>query len=990
MVDLIEGRPFRTRARTVDHLGREQIADCPTAVSELWKNAYDAYARNVALDIYDGDEPVAVIVDDGHGMTPDEFVNRWLVVGAGDKAIAKEAPDEDRLGLRSRKRQGQKGIGRLSCANLGSGLLLVSKRRNSPFVAALVDWRLFENLFLDLSDIIIPMTQFVNRNELFERLPVLSGGLAENIAGGLDEHRARRVRDAWRASDDMFNHMSRDDVKPSASSGEILSSIRQSGYEARHLKQWPVWTEDCDHGTALLVSRINYDLRSQIDRGADSTSQSTRDRFFETLSCFVDPFVDPSAQKFMEPEFSCTVRSWQGSRPEEVVGKQFDLNMLRGMEHCIEGSIDTDGVFEGRIRAFGEDLPDPCVIDPPKDIRIPTTRGTRLGPFDLYIASMEFSRAKTTHSPDDFRKFQRLADKYSGFMIFRDGLRVLPYGRTDNDFFEIEERRSKHAGREFWNQRQMFGRIAISRHRNPNLKDKAGREGLLDNLAAKTLKNLVENILMTSARRYFGSEADLRQELLPKIAADNKRRRATEARERLRKRRRQEFRSKLRKHLRSLPVLTRSIEAHAARLEIRTSRQISEAREWLEDSREQLSEFSLPVAPKDLGTLADAHANYLSAMRAAEVALQDVSERIDRRIERIEPTDRRRLLDDQIQLYRERMRRSVASWRRRINDLQTTEARRIREVLNERMRTFETESRLLLHRYNVGTLDFIEASQLLDSLRRRMDEENDHIFLPYAGALEILRESIDLEHLAVFGMEEVSDLRSEVDRLNGLAQLGIAVEIVGHELQSYDDMIGAGLKRLPEHIRTGQAAKDIELGYEGLTDQLRFLSPLRLAGPKVQRWIAGSEIANYVAEFFKFILARANITLEATEEFRGFRVFDQRSRLYPVFINLVNNSIYWLAVGDCEDRRIVLGVVNSEVVVSDNGPGVDPEDVPELFTLFFTRKIRGGRGVGLYLAKANLAAGGNHIRYEPSSEGMPLSGANFVIEFKGSEFSDEL
>ncbi len=39
---------FQTRARTIDHLGRGQIADCPTAVSELWKNAYDAYAKRVA------------------------------------------------------------------------------------------------------------------------------------------------------------------------------------------------------------------------------------------------------------------------------------------------------------------------------------------------------------------------------------------------------------------------------------------------------------------------------------------------------------------------------------------------------------------------------------------------------------------------------------------------------------------------------------------------------------------------------------------------------------------------------------------------------------------------------------------------------------------------------------------------------------------------------------------------------------------------------
>ena len=670
--------------------------------------------------------------------------------------------------------------------------------------------------------------------------------------------------------------------------------------------------------------------------------------------------------------------------------KQFDLKMIRGMEHCIEGSMDATGVFRGRIKAFGEWSPEPCIIEPQKDVKIPLTRDTKLGEFGLHIASMEFSRANTTHSREDFRKFQSLAEKYAGFMIFRDRLRVLPYGRTDNDFFEIEERRSKNAGREFWNQRQMFGRISISRIQNPNLKDKAGREGLLDNLAAKTLKELVSNVLKVSARRYFGSEAEIRQELLPKITADNARDRASKARAKLHKRYRVEFSSKLRKHLRDLPNLTRKIEVEANHLKIETSGQISRAREWLEANREQLANFSLPAAPKELGSLAESYTKYWKAMRSVEVMLHGVSEQIDCRLKKIELTDAQRLLDDQFLLHRGQISRSVMNWRRRINDLQIAEAKRIQRILDERLPAFEAESNLLLHRYNVGTLDFIEASKLLDLLRQKKDAENNTVFMPYVGALESLRESIDLEHLAVFGMEELSDLRSELDRLNNLAQLGIAVEIVGHELQAYDDMIGSGLRRLPEQIRTSEAVKDIELGYEGLTDQLRFLSPLRLAGQKVQRWITGSEIADYVAEFFRFTLARTNIKLEATEEFRVFRVFDQRSRLYPVFINLVNNSIYWLAVGDCEDRRIILSVVNSEVIVSDNGPGVEPEDECQLFTLFFTRKVRGGRGVGLYLARANLASGGNSIRYERSSENMPLSGANFVIKFEGAEFTDEL
>ena len=68
--------------------------------------------------------------------------------------------------------------------------------------------------------------------------------------------------------------------------------------------------------------------------------------------------------------------------------------------------------------------------------------------------------------------------------------------------------------------------------------------------------------------------------------------------------------------------------------------------------------------------------------------------------------------------------------------------------------------------------------------------------------------------------------------------------------------------------------------------------------------------------------------------------------------------------------------------------GIDSEDIDSLFSLFFTRKIQGGRGVGLYLCRANLTAGGHEIRYEPSTKNMPLDGANFLISFKGAEFDD--
>ena len=989
---MISGKAFQTRARTVDHLGREQIADCPTAISELWKNSFDAYARNVELNIYNGEEPVVAIIDDGHGMNLGEFTSRWLVVGTETKSSNGDVPHEDRNGLDFRPRQGQKGIGRLSCANLGPVLLMVSKRVDDPFVVALISWNLFENPFLDLSDIIIPIVEVDKIDDIFRHLPDLKASLSENITGGSEKSRRERIRDAWR----RFDEFSSGETKKNKNvqkvfSKEVLSTVSAVSFTQRHLREWITLLEFSGHGTALLVSPINYDLRVQLDEKIqDISARAARDRFFETLSSFVDPFVDPaepetSGRNF---EFSYVVRTWEGERHRVVVGleKRFDKRKVDAMEHLIEGKVHSDGTFVGRVKAFGNWLPNDCIIKPPGDLSIPTRKDSIVGPFDFYIASMEFIPGNSTHPSSEFRYYRDLAEKYSGFMIFRDGLRILPYGRTDNDFFEIESRRSKSAGREFWNHRQMFGRLAITHRDNPNLKDKAGREGLIDNRAAKTLRDLVANILKQSARLYFGSASEIRHKELPLISAENKRKRAEEEREKLRRRERRQFRSKLKKYSRELPELLRQLRHIVNSFNIETEDDISQVQAELEKFRERLRDLRLPPAPKNLGTAnKDKHEDYLKGFREARESIGILSERISRAVEEIRPTRPAELLRRQIQRQSHHLSSRLRKWKTSIEELQRIDLERINAILQERNDLFSTQAAVFVDRFEQGQFSYSEASELIDSLKQEVDEENSDLFVPYIAALESLQDKVDLQHLATFGMEEVLELREDLEKLNSLAQLGIAVEILGHELQSYDDMIESGLQDLPADVRRSQAAKDIEIGYEGMADQLRFLSPLRIAGNKTQRWIRGEEIFDYVSKFFRPVLSKNHISLAAGGAFLKIRVFDQQSRIYPVFINLVNNSVYWLSVGSRPNRKIIIDVVDSEVVVSDNGPGVDHQDVDDLFSLFFTRKIRGGRGVGLYLCRANLSVGGHRIRYEPSGKNMPLGGANFAILFRGAD-----
>ena len=101
---------FKTRARALDLLGRQQIAGIPTAINELIKNAYDAYADHFEADFL-RQKGMLVLRDDGMGMTRDEFENRWLTLGTESKLVKNYLPPRD-PNKSKRPVTGEKGIGR--------------------------------------------------------------------------------------------------------------------------------------------------------------------------------------------------------------------------------------------------------------------------------------------------------------------------------------------------------------------------------------------------------------------------------------------------------------------------------------------------------------------------------------------------------------------------------------------------------------------------------------------------------------------------------------------------------------------------------------------------------------------------------------------------------------------------------------------------------------------------------------------------------------
>lgn len=179
---------FTVDATHVERLGYELVGKQGTALAELVKNAYDADASIVTVEIdndVDG-EGVIRIEDDGTGMDIEDIRLAWMRISTANKV---EQPLSPRY---KRQRAGKKGIGRFAVQRLGRALTLVTGQHGkSTGWRVFVDW---DNKHVKGKDItLIPhdIQEIAKKPE--------STGTSLEIRGLRDKWTSTSIEAAWRS-----------------------------------------------------------------------------------------------------------------------------------------------------------------------------------------------------------------------------------------------------------------------------------------------------------------------------------------------------------------------------------------------------------------------------------------------------------------------------------------------------------------------------------------------------------------------------------------------------------------------------------------------------------------------------------------------------------------------------------------------------------------------------------------------------------------------
>jgi signal transduction histidine kinase len=988
---------FQARARALDMLGRQQIAGIPTAISELFKNAHDAYANEVIVDYFRSDK-LFVLRDDGYGMTREDFEEKWLTLGTEsklnqipDKTLPNVLPGNERPVL------GEKGIGRLAIASIGDHVLVLSRAKRKDglhdLVMSFVYWKMFEIPGINLDQVHIPIKtlgfkEFPNEKDFEE----LSNEVIDNII-------------KLRKQNFITEEESLNLLRPLEKMSLVVEKI-DSYLEGPSLKE-------IGHGTHFFICPADEMLELSID-GDDNDDKA---------SPLLKALIGFSNTMFPDSPKSKIKTSFRDHKTDEyfidhITENQFwtpDEYLMA--DHHIKGEFDKYGQFKGSVKVYEKDFPD-HIISWKGNNGLPT----KCGPFKVDIAYAQGNPKHTIIPTDEWPRLSKKLIKISGIYLFKDDIRLLPYGDNEFDWLDVELNRNKSAGYYFFSYRRMFGAISINQFDNPDLKEKAGREGLRENVSYKQFIGILKNLFLQLASDFF------RETELWKGQAGPLTEHWSQERERISQlhKAREEFEKKARTKKTNFSNKLDSLFE-----DIKEKKYQSTINDLLSNAKRDL-EYCITIKDKDKAIL-----EYLGIEKRYRRHLNEIWENY--RIAKPRGISIGKLIQDYniyqselVKIEHEYINPSKESFENLFNEYQnkleaeisrrkrleiaidetisqykketSKEAREVQETAKKiskdvidlsKQLVIEFENKVRTVQNDVAKLNPYEITDIsLVTERTRLENE----LVNEASEMKLTLDNIrsQLENIVItedfsnldYTQAIAEDLESLEDKIESdleLSQLGLAVSAIQHEFSHTTKVIKEQIRRLKAWADLNDGLHDIynlfQTNFDHLDNYLGLFTPLSRRSHKKKVEIYGNDIFEFVRSVFyaRIDKTRHDITIECSKSFSKNIIIGYPSTFYPVFVNIVDNAIFWLK-DKPSPRHIYMDADNMGVYISNNGPEIDVRDRDRIFELGFTRKPL-GRGMGLYISKQVL----NKIEYDISIINPKLdTGVTFKI-FKKSE-----
>jgi len=955
---------FQTRGRVIDLLGREQIADAPAAISELLKNALDAGATKTEIN-YLKDKKCIVVSDFGLGMRQSDLLEKWLVLateskrGEPDTDWMEYASPEQRKLILDQPPLGEKGIGRLAVAALGRAVLVWSrwgKGKNAEKTLLFVHWDLFRHPRIGLDDAPIPFERFDDETP---GVPAIKRMLA-SVKQSLVE-------------------------SPKWKGGGLVGELREKiiadlesgfGDAIQKLDHLP-----SDNGTTFVILGATDEFEESLRKAEHRNGVLDTPESLKTILAFCDPFCRKKRinAKYYEDgkELQDDFAFWQ---PDD----------LRAADHEIDLQVNADGYVSGRVRRYNERID--------YSFQLPELPTRVCSPGPLRIVLGYITGKEDTHlTPEVWAALNSRLQRYGGLYVYRDGIRVMPYGRTDFDYAKFEERRSLNAGTYFFSHRRMFGAIYLTKKENGALIEKAGREGFIHNGAYRGFTNWLERIFVDLAKSYFGTDP-----AMPHKHPARKKRNSVERLQSKAKAAKVEFRRNFGSWQRRLPIvredIARRVKEVSERLKEVGNAPVKERLERLQTAMRSLdqlqSSFTTDLAgmdtevPQLVSLDRDELRNfeaYISDRSSVEShAIRHIAQlgaRCAQLIGSLKPNEDDNWAEEKLTKAREHFKVSLGKQ----VDAFTQGANKI--ILTRPPEWAKAQSESLEEIVSAAELAEIKdpsekARRILESVAKQEMHYADTV-VPFwrsvAMQLEMLDEAEGTEELLGDIYRRTEQLETRTSIVSELAQLGQIVEGIDHEFKQLFYNADQLLKEIQPYVRVegNSRVEHLKACLAALENKQNLLSPLYQRRTGAGFTFYGSDIQGFIDRLYSDT-RRQGTRIDYSDGFKKLVFHDaNQATVFAAAANLVSNSLYWVGKTSAE-RRISFHEYQEGFIVSDSGPGISKRDRTRIFEAFFTRRPS-GRGLGLYIARTNLEAAGFKIELLDTRPKGALTGAVFYL-----------